>query len=212
MQGKKYPFSGKMANNTCLKLSNLLEMPLDEVNRLEKRIQKILRDKNTDDNGDDENEDADFIENKMKQLIDRCYDSLKLIDQTKRIAFWNELNTQLQRLPRRCLTTGVENQMTLLQMLCHFDFTQKPLSFAFEGIHDTDLLSGCEGQLLGLIDKLRNEYGLTTVLDTQYESIRNQRRKVVLAVAGGLKAGKSSFINYLLESDVCPVGICETTA
>ncbi|CAF1114344.1 unnamed protein product [Adineta steineri] len=97
-------------------------------------------------------------------------------------------------------------------MVCHFDFTQKPLSFAFKAIHNLDILSGCENELLRLIEKLRNHYGVINVLGTQYDSIRNPRRKIVLCVAGGLKSGKSSFINYLVESDVCPVGICATTA
>ncbi|CAF2729603.1 unnamed protein product [Rotaria sp. Silwood2] len=73
-------------------------------------------------------------------------------------------------------------------------------------------ITECEKGLLELIDKLRNQYGLINVLNAQYETIRNQRRKIVLVVAGSLKAGKNSFINYLLESDVCPAGIYETTA
>jgi predicted GTPase len=199
-----------MTGTTSLKLSDLLGTRLPEINSLEKHIQEILQNRNND--ADDENEDANLIEDKVKPFIDRRYEILKSIDRTKRIAFWNELNTQLQHLPRRCLTAGAECQMTLLQMVCHFDFTQKPLSFAFEGIHNMNILTECERQLLELIDKLRNEYGLINVLDTQYQAIRNQRRKIVLAIAGGLKAGKSSFINYLLESGICPVGICETTA
>ncbi len=63
-----------------------------------------------------------------------------------------------------------------------------------------------------MIDKLRIEYGLTDIFDTQYQSIYHKRRKFVLAVAGAVNSGKSSFINYLLESSVCPVGVYETTA
>ena len=204
-----------MANTTAsnLKLSNILKIRLPVINALEKRIDQILERNNADqDDDEEENDDIDFIEKKMERIITEQYELFITIDRSKRIAFWDELNTQLHRLPERCLSECVKRQMELLGMICRFDFSEKPLSFAFEGIHNLDMLTECEEQLLGLLEKLRNEYNVTDLLNTQYQSIRNQRRKVVLAVAGGLKAGKSSFINYLLELDVCPVGVNETTA
>ena len=200
--------------NSVMRLSNILGIRLTVVNALEKRIHQILQRNNADDDDDDEeeNDDIDFIEKKMERIIDEQYELFKTMDQSKRIAFWDELNIQLHHLPERCLSECVKRQMELLNMICHFDFSEKPLSFAFEGIHNLDMLTECEEQLLGLLDKLRNEYNVTDLLNTQYQSILNQRRKIVLAVAGGLKAGKSSFINYLLGLDVCPVGISETTA
>lgn len=199
--------------NSVMRLSNILEIRLPVVNALEKRIYQILQRNNTEhDDDEDENDDIDFIEKKMDRIIEEQYELFKTMDRSKRIAFWDELQSQLHRLPERCLSECVRHQMSLLEMICQFDFTERSLSFAFEGIHNLDILTECEQQLLGLLEKLRNEYNVTDLLTTQYQSVRNQRRKVVLAVAGGLKAGKSSFINYLLGLDVCPVGISETTA
>lgn len=202
-----FSFSG-MADATHTSLSGLLGLKLCDVDILEERIQRIKKPKNTE----HDDYDDDYIEIKLMKFIDPNYDSLKSIDRTKRITFLRELKEQLGTLPERYQTTEVQKQMALISKICYFDFAQKPLSSVFEGVHNMDTLAGCEEQLLQLIDKLRNQYNLKDVLNGQYESIRTQRCKMVLVVAGSLKAGKSSFINYLLESTVCPVGICATTA
>ena len=199
-----------MVDNTSRRLSDLLGAPFVEADCLYKGIQKILQTNNTD--ADDNETNSIIIKGRIDKLIKHCYGSLRSIDKTKRVAFWNELNAQLERLPNRCLTEEVQSQMTLLQMVCHFDFAEKPLSFIFEAKRTLDILSECENKLLKLIETLRDKYDVRSVLDPQYISIRNSRRKFVLAVTGGLKSGKSSFINYLLGLDVCPMGICATTA
>ena len=73
-----------MAEKKCLTLCQVLGEHFASVDSLEKRIQKIVRNKDDD---DDENADADFLEKKLSLFINPLNPSLKLVARTRRIEY-----------------------------------------------------------------------------------------------------------------------------
>ncbi|CAF1431420.1 unnamed protein product [Rotaria sp. Silwood1] len=89
-----------------------------------------------------------------------------------------------------------------------------PLMFAVQALKYKKIATDLDERLIGLIDEMRLEYPtiLDNILAEEYKEIKKKRAKIIIAVFGSTKSSKSSFVNFLLQVEVCPTGNQAATA
>jgi hypothetical protein len=197
-------------NNSTYDSALFLDIALPELLAIDKFLTKL----------ESEN-DYDLVEafitkitKTFKSLVDSRFDVLKTVGLDKRIKFFDGLLRRCQAQIQRVTDvdwTDLNKQLDVLKNVCYMDFTQKPLSFAREALDYLNLISECERDVLEMIKNMRRVPGMENILSRQFECLSSRRKKIVLACVGTMKAAKSSFINYLLEAKICPVGTERTT-
>lgn len=202
------------------RLADLLGLHNKEIAKIEKKLgelTKLVRENNND--IDEYEEIIQIITKSINNLMKDYYDSLRSINYEKRKQFFNFVNDTLNQLRRelRDVLPGrvlceLDNELETLKLLCNTNFDETPLDFCRRRNKYMNRWCNYEKQVMDLIEKICEEEGLQNILDEQLNSIRNSRKKIVLTVLGSLKSTKSSFINFLLEEDVCPTGNQAATA
>lgn len=206
---------------TCVELSKLLPSsdPSSPIIKLEKKVNKLIRMCQKDTEDDDEFDDA-F--QSMNDAIDTFFKGDYIwsisIEDDKRQHFFKVIHDTLKLL-HPCLEKHLpeklnehENQMLALRLLCDPDSDPKPLSFVGKCRENMNLWNDYEKEIVSLIDNLNQKLGSEKILINHLDAIKNGRKKVVIAFLGSLKATKSSFVNLLLQQEICPTGNEATTA
>ncbi|CAF5026776.1 unnamed protein product, partial [Rotaria sp. Silwood1] len=187
--------SGTIQSSTDLwRIIDVEETKIPDLKRLDKLLSKLQEQSIND---DDLENDTDVLIKHLRFLI-----RLKLGGKV--------LKTVLPSEKWKTLT----KRARLLESLCKFNFDEKPLMFAVQALKYKKIATDLDERLIGLIDEMRLEYPtiLDNILAEEYKEIKKKRAKIIIAVFGSTKSSKSSFVNFLLQVEVCPTGNQAATA
>ena len=200
----------------------LLGRELDAVKTIERYLNKLATEKADNEDNNIDTYLTSFIEGISKLLLLAQNDLAKFqtIELGKRSAFFEAIKHRFDNINEKIsryvetdkLDKLIDELFPILHDLCYFDFSRHRLSFASAAIEQLNTVQKYEQKLLDIIEQMRDETHVKDALNTEYYSLKNSRKKLVLAVLGCAKSTKSSFINYLLEEKVCPVDFLSTTA
>ncbi|CAF1497976.1 unnamed protein product, partial [Didymodactylos carnosus] len=159
-------------------------------------------------------ENVQLIISSIDDLFRSNYSLLKSTPYEKRQLFIESINQKVDRIKDKVVKVNeikqveFNDRITHLKLLSNTRFDEKPLQFAKECVRYMYMLSSFEIKLCKLLD----EPIVKCLFENTYHTLTNARNKVVIAALGILKSAKSSFINFLLEDEICPTGDEAATA
>ncbi|CAF3913733.1 unnamed protein product [Rotaria sp. Silwood2] len=194
------------------------EKEIPELKRLDKLLNKFQEQSAS---GDDLENNIDALIRILGSLCKHHYTVFEKTDITKRERFFQSISNRLQpigKILKKIIPhetwKALREQTQLLEALCKFNFDEKPLIFAVKALKYINFSKALENQFINLIDEMRREYPniLDDILAEEYKKLKNNREKIVITVLGSTKSSKSSFINFLLQDEICPTGNKAATA
>ncbi|CAF3950873.1 unnamed protein product [Rotaria sp. Silwood1] len=211
--------SGTIQSSTNLwRIIDVEETKIPDLKRLDKLLSKLQEQSIND---DDLENDTDVLISIFDSLCKKHYTLFETVDIEKRKLFLKSISSRLI-LGGKVLKTVLPSEKwktltkraRLLESLCKFNFDEKPLMFAVQALKYKKIATDLDERLIGLIDEMRLEYPtiLDNILAEEYKEIKKKRAKIIIAVFGSTKSSKSSFVNFLLQVEVCPTGNQAATA
>jgi len=195
------------------------ETSLPELKRLEYLLNELQQEPL---NEDKLSINTDALIRILDTLSKNSYSLLKTIDRGKRKLLidcisnrWFPLRKILKRILPLSTWQILHDHAQTFFKLCTFNFDLKPLKFAKQALKYKDMPIKLELDLIHLIDNMREKHPhiLDDILKDEYEEIKSHHREnIVITVLGSTKASKSSFINFILENNICPTGNQAATA